>query len=161
MDPRIVTAAALMLALAACSRPAERAEETPASAAPPEPVMVTAPAGATSAATTVFACANGETARAAYPDTETAIVEYQGRTHTLKAVPAASGARYIGEGLQWWTQGADKAAVAPLGVGETMAKGGVITCTRQGVGASAEVAATQTPTPEPTPSAPATREVPK
>ena len=155
MDSRIVTVAALALAIAGCSRPAERQPvETAASAAPPAAAPAPPPTAA-SAPTIVYACANGVTARASYPDAQTAIVDYQGRTHEMK-LAAAGGARYVGDGLQWWTHGQAQAAVAPLGVAETMSKGGVVSCTAQGQGPTADAAAT---VPEPAP--PATREVPK
>ena len=131
MVRRILLCTALTLAVAACERRVEPAPKPAPAAAPAAPAV-------SSAATTVYACANGAAARASYPDAQTAIVDYQGRTYTLKATPAASGARYVGEGLQWWTQGPVNAAVSPLGVGGTMAKGGVVACTAQGRGPSAD-----------------------
>src|SRR5258706_6978986 len=103
---------ALPLALAACSQPAPR--QSAAAAAPPPPQ-------AASAATVVYACDNGEILRAGYPDARTAIVDYRGRLRTLVLTAAPDGARYVGEGLQWWTRGAANGAVSPLGVGETIA----------------------------------------
>ncbi|MGI8841489.1 MAG: MliC family protein [Caulobacteraceae bacterium] len=72
----------------------------------------------------VYACPGGETVRATYPDTRTAKVEYQGRAHTLKIAGSADGARYVGDGLQWWTKGMTHGTIAPLAPGQTYAEPG-------------------------------------
>ncbi|CAN5437774.1 hypothetical protein BH10PSE4_BH10PSE4_25650 [soil metagenome] len=76
----------------------------------------------------VYQCDNGQALRASYPDRDTALVEYQGRSRILKSARAASGARYVGDSLQWWTQGLTRGAVAPLAMGEDLASATSVTC---------------------------------
>jgi hypothetical protein len=66
----------------------------------------------------VYHCADGETVRASYPTSDMAVVEYAGRSRTLKAAASASGARYVGDGLQWWTKGLTEGVIAPLADGK-------------------------------------------
>lgn len=95
MRLRTAFAALSIVALsAACTREAE---------APPEPVQP-APAPAPRLATTVsYACESGQSVAVAYPDASSAQVTWGGRTYTMRSVEAASGARYAGSGLEWWT----------------------------------------------------------
>jgi len=64
-----------------------------------------------------YACADGSTIVAGYPDAKTAIVTWKNHAYTLKLTPAPGGARYTGFGLQWRTEG-DRATLtagqAPL-----------------------------------------------
>jgi membrane-bound inhibitor of C-type lysozyme len=71
-----------------------------------------------------YACADGQTIVAGYPDRETAVVTYKDHAYTLKLARSASGARYTGYGLQWWTKG-DHASIAALKAGEDIAPPGV------------------------------------
>jgi len=82
----------LGLTVAACS------QETPP--APTSPVE--APTAQTAAAVG-YACESGKTIAVTYPDTETARVSYDGRDYVLTSAVSASGARYAGQGLEWWT----------------------------------------------------------
>lgn len=82
------------------------------------------PAAPATPAMTVYACPNGETVRARYPDTSTAVVDYRGERHTLKAAPSGSGARYVGEGLQWWTRGVTVGMISVLAPGADYAEPG-------------------------------------
>ncbi len=82
----------LGLTVAACS------QETPP--APTSPVE--APTAQTAAAVG-YACESGKVVTATYPDTETARVSYDGRDYVLTSSVSASGARYAGQGLEWWT----------------------------------------------------------
>ena len=107
-----------LLAVAACS---PKTEPTTARSAP----EVTRGVGAE---VLVYACDNGQAVRASYPDRDTALVEYQGRSRILKSARAASGARYVGDGLQWWTQGLTRGAVAPLAMGEDVASAASVNC---------------------------------
>ena len=52
-----------------------------------------------------FACADGSTIVAGYPDAKTAIVTWKNHAYTLQLATAAGGARYIGFGLQWRVEG--------------------------------------------------------
>ncbi|WP_157948353.1 MliC family protein [Pulveribacter suum] len=66
------------------------------------------------AATHTYRCVDGSTLRATYPTTETATVHYQGASRTLQIVRSGSGARYTGDGWQWWTKG-DTGTLSRLG----------------------------------------------
>ena len=115
---RLLGLAALMLA--SCER---RAAEAPA-AAPP------APAGAVNPHVTVtaYVCEGGARLTAAYPDSQTAIVDYRGHAYTLKLARSGSGARYTGFGLQWWTKGLEHGTLARLKPGEDIASDAGVAC---------------------------------
>ncbi|MET3526961.1 MliC family protein [Phenylobacterium koreense] len=124
-----VTAAALGLAafaLAACGRGGEQQAKAPE--APP----------AKAAPVTTYVCDDGRTVRASYPDTETAIVEIDGRSRTLRIAISASGARYTGDGFQWWTKGMDQAQLSPLAAGEDIATAPGVNCRAPEAAAAAD-----------------------
>lgn len=75
-----------------------------------------------------YACNDGQTVQAAYPDTNTAVIKLKGETHTLHIAISGSGARYIGEGWQWWTKGMHDGLLAPLATGESIASAAGIAC---------------------------------
>ena len=75
----------------------------------------------------VYACADGQAITAGYPDRETAVVTYKDHAYTLKLARSASGARYTGYGLQWWTKGAH-ASMAALKPGEDTASAPGLDC---------------------------------
>ncbi|MBO1519535.1 MliC family protein [Oceanisphaera pacifica] len=52
-----------------------------------------------------YRCESGLSILATYPNTDSATIDYQGNLHTLRIAKSASGARYIGQGLEWWTKG--------------------------------------------------------
>jgi hypothetical protein len=57
-----------------------------------------------------------------YPDTETARVSYDGRDYVLVSAVSASGARYAGQGLEWWTasrNGQESGTLSRLAPNET------------------------------------------
>ncbi len=58
----------------------------------------------------LYTCESGVKIVAGYSDTDTATVHYKGRTYSLKNAVSASGARYVGEGIEWWTKGAGRGA---------------------------------------------------
>lgn len=93
------TAVALMTCLgltaAACSQEA-----------PPTTAPVEAPVAPVAAAVG-YACESGKVVTVTYPDTETARVSYDGRDYVLASAVSASGARYAGQGLEWWTASRD------------------------------------------------------
>jgi membrane-bound inhibitor of C-type lysozyme len=111
-----------LLALSACSDP-----KAPASTAGSPPSPATAAPG-TGAEVLVYHCADGETVRASYPTSDTAVVEFAGRSRTLKTAASASGARYVGDGLQWWTKGLTEGVVSPLAAGEDVASASGTNC---------------------------------
>jgi membrane-bound inhibitor of C-type lysozyme len=122
---RAFLAGSALLALAACNKPAAPPPR------PPPPVVATAPAvvepelepgtaPATPVAITAYACAGGKPLEAGYPNPTSALVIWQGRAYTLTQAPAASGARYTGSGLQWWTRGLTNGAISTLKPGEEL-----------------------------------------
>lgn len=82
----------LGLSVAACS------QEAPAPPTSPVETPAAQPAAAVG-----YACESGKVVTATYPDTETARVSYDGRDYALSSAVSASGARYAGQGLEWWT----------------------------------------------------------
>lgn len=77
-----------------------------------------------------YQCSDGATVTASYPTTETATIAHQGRTVEMELATSASGARYVGGGLQWWTKGISEGILAPLAEGESIASARGLTCTR-------------------------------
>lgn len=75
------------------------------SACSPDAPEPTAPAPASPAPLTPvsYVCESGVNVAVEYPSATTARLTYKGEAHVLQAMPAASGARYIGTGLEWWT----------------------------------------------------------
>jgi membrane-bound inhibitor of C-type lysozyme len=61
-----------------------------------------------------YACADGRTVIAHYPDQTTAVLEIEGRKFSLSIARSADGARYVGHGWQWWSKGMRDATLAPL-----------------------------------------------
>ncbi|HEY9099571.1 MAG TPA: MliC family protein [Thiobacillus sp.] len=59
------------------------------------------------AASTVhhYGCDSGKTIAATYPSTDSATINYKGSLYNMQIAVSASGARYIGGGLEWWTKG--------------------------------------------------------
>ncbi|WP_292263622.1 DUF4232 domain-containing protein [Brevundimonas sp.] len=95
MSLRLTAAVAVMALAAACTQqgaeqPPQPVEPSPAPQTPPAP-----PVG--------YACESGQTVEVQYPDASTAQVTYKGQTYTLRTVVSASGARYAGSGLEWWS----------------------------------------------------------
>lgn len=60
---------------------------------------------AQSSAAHSYVCQSGETIAATYPSTDTATIRYKGNTYNMQIAVSASGARYVGGELQWWTKG--------------------------------------------------------
>lgn len=114
----------LLLALGACGR----------AAAPPSTAASTAASASAPAAVNpdpgvrTYACADGRTVQAGYPDRDTAVVDVGGHAYTLKIQVAADGARYVGYGLQWWTKGMQDARLSRLKEGETVASDPGVAC---------------------------------
>lgn len=64
--------------------------------------------------TSNWQCESGAAITASYPDTDTAIVTYKGKVYNLKIAVSASGARYVGEEIEWWTKGSGPGATGSL-----------------------------------------------
>ena len=110
--PERFAALALVLILAGCApRPDATSMEPQAPAVP----------------ATSYVCADGRIARALYPQTRIAQVTIEGSTYRLTQAVSGSGARYVGEGLQWWVKG-DEAMLAPLRPGEDIAAAPGVRC---------------------------------
>jgi len=107
--PSYVLAAALFT-LAGCAAAADHAAPAP------------------TPAWTSYACSDGQVVQAAYPDTDTALVKIKGEAHTLHVAMSGSGARYVGDGWQWWTKGMHDGMLAPLAKGETIASAPEVNC---------------------------------
>jgi membrane-bound inhibitor of C-type lysozyme len=75
-----------------------------------------------------YACADGRVVQAEYPDTKTAQIKIDGQTHTLRIAMSADGARYTGDGWQWWTKGMHEGSLAALGPGEAIASAAGVAC---------------------------------
>lgn len=142
MRLRTAVAALSIVALsAACTR--EEAEPTPAPAEPSP-----APA-ARSASTISYACESGQSVAVAYPDASSAQVTWGGRTYTLRSAQAASGARYAGSGLEWWTAtrgGIESGTLSRLGSDQNTGGSTLERCSRP-----APSPTTPGPVPGPTP----------
>jgi membrane-bound inhibitor of C-type lysozyme len=102
------------LILAACHPPAARSE-----AASPPPRAPQGPVNPDAGVTT-YRCVDGSSIVAGYPDSKTAVVTYKDHAYTLKLAPSATGARFTGYGLQWWTKAAH-ASIAALKPGGDVA----------------------------------------
>lgn len=125
--------AALALAAAACrpvdtDRGAEVAD-APATSQIDRPVDAApqATAGAEAGAPVVYACDDGKSLTARYRG-DRATVDYDGRRIEMRTAISASGARYVGGGLQWWTRGANEGTVAPLPQDEEIASAPGVPC---------------------------------
>ncbi len=85
------------------------------------------PAPAAAATTLTYTCGS-RIVQASYPDTDTAVLVFDQQTHRLHVAISASGARYVGDGWQWWTKGMQQAFLAPLASGETYASAPGVEC---------------------------------
>ncbi len=129
MRLRTAFAALSIVALsAACTQEAE---------APPTPVQPSA-APTTSAAPPIsYACESGQSVTVAYPDSASAQITYRAQPYTLRLVEAASGARYVGSGLEWWIatrDGSESATLSRLGPNEDVGVAVLERCSRPASG---------------------------
>lgn len=112
----IALTAGLGLLVAGCS------QEKPA-----EPTSPIEPPATQDAAAVGYACESGKTVVVAYPDAQTARVSYEGKDYVLISVVSASGARYAGQGLEWWTASRGETESGTLSrMGQGDQAGGVI-----------------------------------
>lgn len=61
-----------------------------------------------------YQCESGETIVATYPTHHTARIQYQENNYPMDIAVSASGARYVGHKLEWWTKGSDKGSEGTL-----------------------------------------------
>jgi membrane-bound inhibitor of C-type lysozyme len=140
LTPAIVAVSALALTVAACSQEA---------AEPPAPVTPSPASSAPAAPPVSYACESGQSVSVAYPDTSTAQLTYHGQSYTLRTVQAASGARYTGSGIEWWTatrDGTESATLSRLGPNEEVGSAVLERCSRP---SSGPIAPGPQPTPQP------------
>jgi membrane-bound inhibitor of C-type lysozyme len=123
-----VVPVAAVVSVAACS---------PEAGVAPTPVAPSAaPAGAT-APPVSYACESGQAVTVAYPDTSTAQLTYRSQSYTLRTVQSASGARYAGSGLEWWSatrDGSESATLSRLGPNEDIGVAVLERCSRPSSG---------------------------
>lgn len=113
---------------AACTQEAS----TPPEAVPPSPAPASPAAPPVS-----YACESGQSITVAYPDTSTAQLSYQGQTYVLRTAQSASGARYVGSGVEWWTvnrDGVESATLSRLGPDEDIGAVVLERCSRPSPG---------------------------
>ncbi|MDO6461414.1 MliC family protein [Granulosicoccaceae sp. 1_MG-2023] len=91
---------ASLLMLGACAPLSDTADETGAAAA----------AHTSDSAAHEYLCGSGELIRASYIDDEQARISYNGDTYDMRIALSASGARYVGDGLEWWSKGSGEGA---------------------------------------------------
>ncbi|HYC67496.1 DUF4232 domain-containing protein [Brevundimonas sp.] len=140
---RTAFAALSIVALsAACTQEAE----TPPQPVEPSPAPATPPAPPIS-----YACESGQSVTVAYPDTATARLTYRGQAYALRTVQSASGARYAGSELEWWTvtrDGQESATLSRLGPNDDVGVAVLERCSRPSSGA---VPTGPVPAPQPGP----------
>src|SRR5690606_19447380 len=96
---RSILTLTLAAALAACS-PDDA--EPPVMAEPADSASASAPGPEIG-----YACESGETVEVRYDGAEVAEVVYKDRRYTMRASASASGARFVGSELEWWTRTRD------------------------------------------------------
>lgn len=62
-------------------------------------------AGVFSVPAYTYQCESGVKVTAEYPSTEAVFVDYKNVRYTMERTVSASGARYVGDGMEWWTKG--------------------------------------------------------
>lgn len=82
----------------------------------------------TTAKPMAYACDDGRTVQAVYPDTDTATLTFDDRAHHLHIAVSASGARYVDDHWQWWSKGMQDAWLATLKPGESIASARGVHC---------------------------------
>jgi membrane-bound inhibitor of C-type lysozyme len=136
-------AAAVLSLLSACTREsAEPPAEVPAQ--PVAPAIIAPIVG--------YACESGKTVSVQYPDASTAQLTYQNQTYALRSVQSASGARYSGSGVEWWTatrDGQEAATLSRLGPNENIGVAILERCARPSSGTGQPPGPTPSPAPAP------------
>ncbi|WP_041771417.1 MliC family protein [Psychromonas sp. CNPT3] len=61
-----------------------------------------------------YRCESGASIMASYPSFDSANIQYKGRRYHLEIAVSASGARYVGGNLEWWTKGSAHGSEASL-----------------------------------------------
>lgn len=61
-----------------------------------------------------YRCESGEVIAVSYAGQDAARVRYQDRAYRMGIAISGSGARYTGEGLEWWTRGSGPGSTGRL-----------------------------------------------
>jgi membrane-bound inhibitor of C-type lysozyme len=61
-----------------------------------------------------YRCESGATVAAVYLSTDSATVRYGLASYKMRIAISGSGARYVGDGLEWWTKGVGVGAPGTL-----------------------------------------------
>ena len=123
-----VVSSLALLAAAACSPEAET---------PPAPVNPSPAPAAPAASPISYASESGQAITVSDPDTATAQLTYKAQSYTLRTVQSASGARYAGSGLEWWSatrDGSESATLSRLGPNEDVGVAVLERCSRPSSG---------------------------
>lgn len=72
---------------------------------PETQVNSTAEVASSETVTHNYRCESGEAISAQYVTTDSAIVQYKGKTYRMQIAISGSGARYVDNELEWWTKG--------------------------------------------------------
>jgi len=101
---RFATAAtAAALALGACDQQQAEPPQPVEPATAPAPVQPQAP----QTPPVAYACESGQSVQVQYVDPATTQITYKGQSYLMRPAQAASGARFTGSGLEWWTANRD------------------------------------------------------
>lgn len=131
----LISVVAVMTLVCACDRQPEP---------PPQPVQQPAAAQTPDGPSIAYVCESGRTTTVRYPDAATAQLTYNGQTHAMRMVPAASGVRYAGSGLEWWIRtrnGAEQAILSRLGPDQDVGVGVLERCNRETTGVTSSTQA--------------------
>ena len=110
---------------------------TEEAAAPPEPVTPTPTATPAQAPPVSYACESGQSVVVSYPDTATARLSYRGQEYVLRTALSASGARFVGSGVEWWIASrgdTENATLSRLGPNEEVGTAVLERCSRPASG---------------------------
>lgn len=78
-----------------------------------------------------YECSDGSVVEASYPTVDTAKVSHDGEVTEMRIAVSGSGARYIGDGWEWWTKGMSEGTLTPLAAGEEITSAKGVHCTTE------------------------------
>jgi len=127
----------LSLACALVSSAALAVGCTEEAASPPEPVTPAPASTPVQAPPVSYACESGQSVVVSYPDTATARLSYRGQEYVLRTALSASGARFVGSGVEWWIASrgdTESATLSRLGPNEEVGTAVLERCSRPSSG---------------------------
>ena len=83
-----------LLILAACTETPAHEQAAAVDTSPPQPTIAQA----------TWSCQSGQKVFAVYPSADSAVITYLGGTYRMSRLESADGARYAGEGFEWWSK---------------------------------------------------------